>query len=247
MELMNSFMLPLDIEATERDIFAITNAPTHNKMKNFIYSFLFCLTATFVNAQSKMACGPFGTVYVSPEVGAIVPVTTSLKILPEFNTGQYPWCPDGTMIDSGFIRIHRSADLVLVDSIDLNNTYSIGTLTYWDTIEFDLNVVLDYNTEYFVTMDIGSMHAPCCSSGGHYGDFGFLWGYWDGGWTGFDWEFITEELITQVVEISTQSSRRDPIVSFNMLGQFVNEEYANGPIISIYRDGTKQLRMVQKQ
>jgi len=157
-------------------------------MKTLI-TFLFVLGTSLAYA----GCGPYEIVNVSPSVGDNqVAVNTSISFTPNNMLN----CSVVALIDSGYIRVFESVTDELVDSVNINVYYPQDyEASMNEQLTFNLNILLDSNTTYYVTMDVGSMKNPCCSNGGIFGMQGYEFGEWvttpQPHWEGFIWEFTT--------------------------------------------------------
>ncbi|MDG1518109.1 MAG: T9SS type A sorting domain-containing protein [Flavobacteriales bacterium] len=146
-------------------------------------------------------CGPVGTIYNYPSVGAEqVDVNTKLRFMTEFNDKGLPshngWGESITVME-GHIRIYSKEDSALVDSININDFYPKYTEVGIDTFTFDLNKPLDSSTTYFVTIDSYSLTAYqwCVDSRPFIGalaskEIGYPTNWFSSG-NSYSWEFTT--------------------------------------------------------
>jgi len=204
------------------------------------------LTVIFILISQLLyaGCGPYEIVDVYPEVGSIeVPINlTSIKFIPDNLLS----CSTAAKFRDGYLRIFESTTNQLVDSIDVNDYYPYGyEAPFGEELIFPLNTTLQYCTNYYVTMDIGTVYNPCCSSGGDFGMYGqidpntgdgYFWGEWvttpQPHWEGFTWEFttITPEIQLDVTDASCYNSCDGSIEIYSPLtnqGQIYNNHCPN--------------------
>ena len=118
---------------------------------------VFAITFLFISQSTYAGCAPAGCAVKLPS-GNTVSINTSITVAPDDLVGL------GRKVLSGFIHVFRTSDNVEVETINVNDFFSAGTVTS-GTFSFSLSSPLENCTTYQVVVDANTFQSVCSSGG----------------------------------------------------------------------------------